>query len=289
MIFGLPGVRSDEAGFWALASLWKSGATLKYEKLELDLARCNWFDANMCAALGAVLARIADGLNAVEIVNIRPAVESILCRNGFLTHYGYPPVDDRQGTTLPYRRLRLTDSGRFEDYLRDHLAGKGIPEMAAGFGRVFKQSLFEVFENAAHHSQSKLGVFVCGQFYPTRHQLDISIADAGIGIPANVSHFLGQDLLPEQALSWALQKGHTTKRGGLPGGVGLKFLKDFVAKNGGRLSIASGGGYYVCSGPDDNVQALEHPLPGTVVNLEIDTTDTKTYALDGEVSPENIF
>jgi len=289
VIVYLPDVRSDDSGFRALASLWEVARTLKHEKLELSFTRCNWFDANMCAALGAVLANVAGRLNAIEIVNLQPAIENILCRNGFLMRFGYPAVEDRHGTTLPYRRLRISDAGRFEDYLRDHLIGKGIPEMATGFGRVFKQSLFEVFENAVHHSQSKFGVFVCGQFYPARHRIDISIADAGVGIPAKVTRFLGRQLLPEQALSWALQKGHTTKRGGLPGGVGLKFLKDFVAKNGGRLMIGSGGGYYLYTGRVDSVQHLEHPLPGTVVNLEIDTADTKTYALDGEVSPENIF
>lgn len=289
MIFYLPDVRSNDEGFLALASLWDAARKIEYEKLELDFTRCSWFDANMCAALGAVLARIADRLNTVEIVGMRPSVENILCRNGFLTHFGYPAAADHQGTTLPYRRFRLTDAGRFEDYLRDHLVRKGIPEMAAGFGRVFKQSLFEVFENAVHHSESKSGIFVCGQFYPTRHRLDISIGDAGVGIPKKVGDYLHREILPEQALSWALQKGHTTKRGGLPGGVGLKFLKDFVRKNGGGLMIASSGAYYSCSGLNDSVQPLEYPLPGTVVNLEIDTADTKSYALDTDVSPENIF
>jgi signal transduction histidine kinase len=289
VIYRLPDVRSDETGFWALAWLWNSAQTREYSKIELDMTRCTWFDANMCAALGAVLARIADRLNTVEIVDLRSDVENVLRRNGFLTHFGYPTADDRQRTTLPYRRLRLTDAGRFEDYLRDQLVGKGIPEMATGFGRVFKQSLFEVFENAVHHSQSSAGVFVCGQFYPIRHCLDISIADAGVGIPANVERFLGQSIAPEQALAWALEKGNTTKRGELPGGVGLKFLKDFVAKNGGELAIASGRAFYRFAEAADSVQPLEFPFPGTVVNLEIDTTDTKTYSLDGEVSPENIF
>lgn len=289
MIFGLPNVGSDEAGFWALASLWQAAEPVEYGKLELDLTRCNLFDANMCAALGAVLARIADRFNVIEIVSVRPDVESVLCRNGFLTQFGYPSKDDQQGTALPYRRLRLTDVGRFEDYLAGNLVGKGIPEMAAGFGRVFRQSLFEIFQNAVQHSESRFGAFVCGQFYPTRHQLDISIADAGVGIPANVERFLGQHLLPEQALGWALQEGHTTKRGRLPGGVGLKFLKDFVKKNGGRLTIGSGGGYYIHSEQYDSVQPLGLPLPGTVINLTIDTADTQRYALDGDVSPESIF
>lgn len=289
MIFSLPDIRSDQTGFWALASLWNAAQTLKISKLELDMTRCTWFDANMCAALGAVLARVVDELNVIELVDARPEVENVLCRNGFLTHFGYPPVEDRHRTTLPYRRLRLAEAGRFEDYLRDQLVGKGIPEMATGFGRVFKQSLFEVFENAVHHSSSAAGVFVCGQFYPTRHRLDFSIADAGVGIPTKVGEFLGRPIPPEEALAWALQEGHTTKRGGLPGGVGLKFLKDFVAKNGGQLVIGSGGAFYRFQQDRDSVAPLGFPFPGTVVNLEIDTTDTKTYALDGEVSPENIL
>jgi signal transduction histidine kinase len=289
VIFGLPDIRSDQTGFWALSSLWNAAQTLEYSKLELDMTRCSWFDANMCAALGAVLARVADRLNAIEIVDVRREIENVLCRNGFLTHFGYRAVEDRHQTTLPYRRLRLSDAGRFEDYLRDQLVGKGIPEMATGFGRVFKQSLFEVFENAVHHSSSAGGVFVCGQFYPTRHRLDFSIADGGVGIPAKVGEYLGRPIAAEQALAWALQEGHTTKRGGLPGGVGLKFLKDFVAKNGGELAIASGGAFYSFAESRDSVGPLGFAFPGTVVNLEIDTTDTNTYALDGEVSPESIF
>lgn len=289
MIFGLPDIRSDQTGFWALASLWNAAQALEFSKLELDMKRCTWFDANMCAALGAVLARVADRLNTIEIVDVRREIEDVLCRNGFLTHFGYRAVEDRHQTTLPYRRLRLADAGRFEDYLRDHLVGKGIPEMATGFGRVFKQSLFEIFENAVHHSSSAAGVFVCGQFYPTRHRLDFSIADAGVSIPAKVGEFLARPIVAEEALAWALQEGHTTKRGALPGGVGLKFLKDFVARNGGELAIASGGAFYGFAESRDSVGPLGFAFPGTVINLEIDTTDTSTYALDGEVSAESIF
>jgi signal transduction histidine kinase len=289
VIFGLPDIRSDQTGFWALASLWNAAQALEFSKLELDMKRCTWFDANMCAALGAVLARVADRLNTIEIVDVRREIEDVLCRNGFLTHFGYRAVEDRHQTTLPYRRLRLADAGRFEDYLRDHLVGKGIPEMATGFGRVFKQSLFEIFENAVHHSSSAAGVFVCGQFYPTRHRLDFSIADAGVSIPAKVGEFLARPIVAEEALAWALQEGHTTKRGALPGGVGLKFLKDFVARNGGELAIASGGAFYGFAESRDSVGPLGFAFPGTVINLEIDTTDTSTYALDGEVSAESIF
>lgn len=43
-----------------------------------------WFGSE---ALGAVLARIADRFNAIEVVNVPELVERVLRKNGFLTHY----------------------------------------------------------------------------------------------------------------------------------------------------------------------------------------------------------
>jgi len=123
-----------------------------------------FFDANMASPLAAVLARIADKFNAIEIVNVPAAIERILRKNGFLTFYSYEKLADSNLTTIPFRRIQLTDAGRFEDYLGRHLKGKGIPKMTEGLGKVFKQSVFEVFQNSVMHSRSKLGVFACGQF-----------------------------------------------------------------------------------------------------------------------------
>lgn len=290
MIHYLTDLKSNFSGFAALATLWNAAAPIEQSKLELDFSRCQWFDANMSAALAAVLARVADRFNGIEIVKVRPATESILRRNGFLTQFGYLPDNGTTHTAIPFRRLRHNDAGRFEDHLSEHLAGsKGIPEMTAGFGRQFKMSLFEIFENARHHSRSRLGTFVCGQFFPTGQRLDILIADAGVGIPQNVQDFLETEISDEDALAWALRSGNTTKRGALPGGVGLKFLKDFVVRNGGALDIASGRAHYRYAAGRETFRALPGIFPGTAVNVEIDTRDTQSYALDGEVSPESIF
>ena len=74
-----------------------------------------------------------------------------------------------------------------------------------------------------------------------------------------------------------------------PDNQSVALLKDFVKKNGGKFAIGSGGGYYIFSGSYDSVQPLGHPLPGTIVNLEIDTADTQRYGLDGDISPDSIF
>ena len=289
MIYYLPTIRSQREGFEALGVLALETTDLTADKLEVDCSRCGFFDANMAAPLAAVLTRISDNLNTIEIVNVPPAIERILCKNRFLVYYGYPALEDTNRTTIPFRRIQLTDKGRFEDYLQKHLKGKGIPTMSAGLGRVFKQSIFEVFQNAVTHSNSQLGVFVCGQFYPNLQRLDLTIADAGVGIRTSVRNYLKRKVSSVDAIRWALQEGNTTKRGAQPGGVGLKTLKEFVLRNEGKIQIASRQGFYEFHDGKDNFIKINSDIPGTVVNLEINTGDTKSYLLMEELSSTDIF
>jgi hypothetical protein len=289
MIYYLPTIRSQREGFESLGVLAVETTDLMADKLEVDCSRCGFFDANMAAPLAAVLTRIADSLNTIEIVNVPPAIERILCKNRFLVYYGYPALEDTNRTTIPFRRVQLADKGRFEDYLKRHLKGKGIPTMSAGLGRVFKQSIFEVFQNAVIHSNSRLGVFVCGQFYPYLQRVDLTIADAGVGIRTNVRKYLKQRVSSVAAIRWALVEGNTTKTGTEPGGVGLKFLKDFISLNRGKIQIGSRQGFYEFHDGKENFIKIDSDFPGTVVNLEINTSDTNSYLLMEELSPKDIF
>jgi len=289
MIYHLPNISSDAAGFGELGALAARALAEEGRQLEVKLSRLVLFEANMAAPLGVVLNKLTDALKIVTVVDVPEMVEQILLRNGFLATFGYPPATTKSRTALPYQRFKLQDSSLFAQYLREHLPGKGIPTMSTGLGKLFQQSLFEVFENAIFHSGSPIGVFVCGQFFPIKQRVDITIADAGITIPRKVNETFGWNLSATGALAWALTDGNTTKREGKPGGVGLKFLRDFVTKNGGRLQIASGGAYWELNAGADSIQSLSNPFPGTVVNLEINTADNNAYQLANEVSPESVF
>ena len=169
---------------------------------------------------------------------------------------------------------------RFYDYLDEHLPGKGMPEMASPFSLKFQQSMGEIFINAQSHSDSDLGVFGCGQFYPAKQRLDISIADAGITIPGRVNRRFKVNLNPVKALQWALIEGNTTKEDA-PGGVGLKLLRAFIHSNGGCLQIASGRAFWEFQRGIENFHMLDEPgFPGTVVNIEVYTADNKTYGTE---------
>lgn len=289
MIHYLSTIRSQQEGFEHLAQLAADTEKLSASRLEVDLSQCGFFDANMAAPLASVLARVADRFNAVEIVNVPFGIEQILRKNRFLASYGYEIVDDVNSTTLPYRHIQLSDEGRFEDYLNGHLKAKGIPRMSEGLGKRFKQSIFEVFQNAVIHSHSRLGVFVCGQFYPYLQRLDLTIADAGVGIRTNVRRYLGEKISSVDAIRWALQEGNTTKTGSQPGGVGLKFLKEFIELNEGKIQIVSRLGFYQFREGKETFQKIAADFPGTTVNIEVNTGDTRAYRLRSEISPANIF
>nr|VFJ71994.1 MAG: hypothetical protein BECKFW1821C_GA0114237_10306 [Candidatus Kentron sp. FW] len=103
MRFALPAIRHGRPGFRALADLWAGAEHLLFDDIEIDMGQVNWFDADMCAAFGAILYRLGSNTNAIRLVNIQPGVGNILSRNGFLGHYGRENIPDHRGTTLPYQ------------------------------------------------------------------------------------------------------------------------------------------------------------------------------------------
>ena len=290
MKVALPLIQHDQGGFEALVSLYAQMKDCFFENIEIDMTATVWFDADMCAALGAILYRLGDNVNTVRLTNIHSDVERILSKNGFLSNYGRKRVPDTWGSTIPYQRFDVKDDRYFGGYIEAELVHRTeMPRMSSGLLKRFRESVFEIFSNAVIHSQTRLGIFSCGQYFPKRHWLDFSVADLGIGIRQNVKDNMGLDLGPEQAIVWAAQGRNTTKRGAIPGGLGLKLLREFIDLNGGCIQIASDAGYWRQEEDRTFVAQLSHPFPGTVVSIEIDTSDTQSYVLSSELSESDIF
>ncbi|MDD9983612.1 MAG: ATP-binding protein [Gammaproteobacteria bacterium] len=290
MIYRLPTVRSTFNGFECLGRLASETKDLFFDELILDMSEVNFFDANMAAPLGAVLARVADAFNSVDIDAVPSEVARILRKNRFLTRYGYKPLRDGYRTAMPFRRLRLSGQSAFEDYVDQWLERKGMPEMSKKARKAFKRKVFEIYQNAVIHSESDIGVFVCGQFFPKKKRLDFTIADAGIGIRETVRRYFENDRIGSvRSLRWALAPHHTTKRGRLPGGLGLQLLKDFTRLNGGKIQIASRFGFYEYSHGDENFRKMSADFPGTAVTIEVNTADESTYVLSDETAWDEIF
>ena len=197
---------------------------------------------------------------------------------------------DTNQTIIPFKIFKLQAGEQFFDYLNAYMNGRGIPTMTEALTKRFRQSLFEIFQNAAIHSQSESGIFTCGQFFPQKHRLDFTIADAGVGIRENVRRYTGKAKMSScTAIEWALTEGNTTKTGNQPGGLGLKLIKDFIRKNKGKLQIVSRFGYLEFSANGESVTKMGHDFPGTCVNIEINTQDTRSYCLKSELNSNDIF
>lgn len=249
-----------------------------------------WFDADMCAAFGAILYHLGNELNSIHLININPDVERILSKNGFLSHYGRKKIPDNWATTVVYQHFDAGDNRYFREYVGNEFIHRSeIPKMSPGLLKKFRKNINEIFDNAKIHSETQLGVFSCGQFFPKKNRLDFTVADLGVGMHRKVCDHIRSDISPEQAISWATKERNTTKVDKIPGGLGLKLLREFIDLNGGRIQIASDAGYWQRKNRKTNISALPQRFPGTVVSVEINTADDSSYKLSSEVASNEIF
>ena len=86
----------------------------------------------------------------------------------------------------------------------------------------------------------------------------------------------------DKAIEWALQEGNTTRKGNVPGGLGLKLIREFITMNKGRIQIVSDRGYWEFSPQGETLTRIDTSFPGTVINIEINTADTSSYRLRSE-------
>lgn len=286
----LTDIRHDYGGFGKLVELNAKVEDCVFEKIEIDMRHVRWFDADMAAPFGAILYRLSSLLNNVRLTNFRTGVEEILSKNAFLSNYGRKRIPDRWGTTIPYERFEAKDGRYFGSYIEGEFIHRTeMPKMSKGLTKKFRESVFEIFSNAVIHSQTELGIFSCGQYFPKRNRLDFSVADLGIGIRRNVKKYAGLDLKADAAVQWATEGNNTTKRGPIPGGLGLKLLREFIELNQGRLQIVSDAGFWCCEEGRVYAKPLQAAFPGTCVVLEINTADTSSYLLKSELSESDIF
>lgn len=302
MKFSLPQIYHNLDSFEVLARLHAQTKDCIFDDIEIDMQATKWFDADMCAAFGAILHSIRKRLNEVNLINIRSPVEAILSKNGFLSHYGRVTIPDRWGTTIPYQRFDGTLSyQRFDDrdddyfirYIENEFIHRPeIPKMSSQLFKKFRRSIAEIFGNAVLHSRTQLGIFSCGQFFPTKNLLYFTVADLGVGIRENIKEHLKLELSPEDAIIWAAQEYNTTKLPSspdMPGGLGLTLLCDFIDLNGGCIQIVSDAGYWQRKNSKIKTERLNYVFPGTVVSVEINTADNHFYGLSSELNSKDIF
>lgn len=296
MIVKVPNkVSSDFDGFNSLIKMYHQTKSLSFDTVTFDFSNCSWFEANLCAVLGAICDKISSEINSVNVDNMSRPIETILSKNEFLKHFGGSSKFDSNNTTIKYRRYKASEQTLFKEYLNTELLSKEeMPSMSELLQKKVNESIFEIFENAITHGESHY-VFSCGQYYPQKvpPRIDFTIVDYGNTIKSKVNSFLNANMSASETIAWAVDKANTTKEGDTPGGLGLKVIRKFLQLNRGEIQIVSANGYW-CQDKNNNtfVDTLDYQFDGTIVNLEFNIDDHSSYILAEELKSKvvnNIF
>lgn len=247
-----------------------------------------WFSANMCATLGGILDIFSNNINTIKFDYINPDIERILLKNDFLSYFGYSRIIDNHHTTIRFLKLKITDGKYFNNYVVDELIGRAeLPQMSSLVKEKMTEAIYEMFVNAQIHSDSE-HIYTCGQFFPRDNKIEFTIVDTGIGFKRKINERFDSNLSSIQAIEWATKDRNTTKIN-VSGGIGLALLKEFIAKNGGKMQIISGDGFYQFDSYGEQKQLFRGAFPGTIVNLQFRTNDNSSYMLKDEFDNNDIF
>ncbi len=284
---------SNYEGYKFFTELYKNNKELAFINILYDFSGNKWFEANLCAVFGAILNENQSRYINPEFVNISPKVEDVLYRNHFFASFQGSVLSDDKGTTIRYRKNKLTEEKLIKEFLFSELIQKNsFPKLSQAAQKEIIRSIFEIYSNAIIHGKSEF-VYSCGQFYPTKvpPRIDFTIVDLGRTIKNNVNDFLGRKYNGIEAIEWAVQEQNSTKPkvDNIPGGLGFKLICDFVRMNKGKVQIVSSDGYWEQKKEIVTKYSLPDEFPGTIVNLEFNMADSSFYYLSTEKAEDIIF
>jgi len=282
-------LRTDFNGYNFFIDFIHATQNMTFDRVDLDFRDVNWIDANLVAVLGASIREVERELNGVMFHNLSNALADLLKRNHFLGYFGQESHRDYRDTTIKYSEFKPQAQKEFKSYLDRELLGRpNLPVMSLRLKKKINTSIFEAFDNAVIHANSRR-IYSCGQYYPAHKRMDFTLVNLGRTIKQNVSDFFSTQLTGVNAIAWAVKQGNTTKKGDIPGGLGLSLIRDFLKLNGGKIQIISGDGFW--EEKQDNVTVMQYKkeFPGTIVNLELNIADNSRYNLSTILNEQDIF
>lgn len=249
----------------------------------LDFSQIKWIDANLLAIIGASIEHRKANCRISYLKNsINKQQADLWGRNGFGAYFDLK-TPKRHDTTVDYRVFRSDEAKNFGSYI-DHqlLTKKDFPNLSPALNRKISNNIQEIFGNAPLHGNCSK-VISCGQYFPKLKKLTFTIVDCGNTISENVVEYflyLSQPA-PKHNIKWATIENNSTKQivNGKSGGMGLALLKEFIALNEGHIQICSGNEFWEYTTYNENYTHINSNFPGTIVSININMNDQKSYLL----------
>lgn len=269
------------------------------EDIYLNFEKTAFFEGNLCSILGSVIDGMIQRRNRVHFVKMQGRIQSSMKKNKFYSAItGEKSSLDQHGTTISYSKFDVNDEVGIKNYVETELLNRQeMPQISDALKREIVIKIFEIYANALTHGQSKY-VYSCGQLFPRRSipVINFTFVDLGKTIKNNVIEYLNRNAVVPLSMSgsesiiWATSDNNSTKTENHSGGIGLKLIKELILKNGGKVQIVSGDGFWEFSQSGHVTEELNYSFPGTIVNLTFNVNDDKKYYLASEIKPaSNIF
>lgn len=208
--------------------------------------------------------------------------------------------DDTYKTMVRYTNIPLENNSlilqEFYTYFIMQFIGK-VENLSPKLQKKILQKIFELFSNVFRHSNSALGLFCSGQFYPKQDKFNFTIVDNGVTIRKNVNKYLLKEFMKNRSsidkilgkkfepldaidsIKWALVDTNSSTGAG---GLGLSLLMDLIKASKGSIEIVSGNGYYGIKDAEEISKVLEKSFEGTIISIELNTHSGTYYFLKEE-------
>ncbi|MGV4856402.1 hypothetical protein [Acetobacter senegalensis] len=246
----------------------------------IDFSECRFIRQNALSFLAAFIAIKKRQLHSKIAIsrNCDSNLYSYLESSGFFFLFNRKPY--RKSTnSIPVKFFtKIEEEEEVVSYLMTQWLKPQWVDCSDDLAGAIIGNIWEMFANSLEHSNSSVGLSVCGQHYPYKNELTLALTDLGVSIPGNVRRHLDRsDMLTEDAFRWAMTRGNSTRLHG-PGGLGLDMLKEFITVNNAEMSIYSSDGYFRWHGRGEEFGIMPTIFRGTIINLTL-KCDGRHYKL----------
>ncbi|MCU0827066.1 MAG: hypothetical protein MUE52_06595 [Tabrizicola sp.] len=261
------------------------------DEYEFDFGRARWFPPFSMLLLSIILKRFRDSRSHCRCRARNHEHHSYAAHLGFfysfgLQHGNLPGEAPGSDNYVPITKLAVADIRReaLERWVEvGDVVETRARELSAVLTRADRGPLYdtlaysirEIIRNAVEHSEAA-ELFLCAQHWPSRNQVEVGIADAGLGIRQSLSRntsFAGLD--DREAIQMALMPGVSGNPLAGKGtdvwqnsGYGL-YMTNRICRNGGSFMLCSGSAALHLTATDK--VDLVGNMPGTAVRLLINT------------------
>jgi anti-anti-sigma regulatory factor/anti-sigma regulatory factor (Ser/Thr protein kinase) len=256
--------------------------------LAIDFQQCKFLSHLGVAFLGGLAHHVQKqgGQLTFEWDTLKPEIRMNLSQNGFLSSFE-AGSESWKGNSIPYRQDKDQNKCAIMDYLLNSWLRRGWVNISSDLQEAIAGNVWEMYANAFEHSHSSIGLFSCGQYYPKRKELHLTIIDFGQGIPNNVRSLHQNALLDSaQALEWAFKPGTSTLTKKHNRGMGLSLLRNFVSTTQGSLKIFSNDSYVNMKDNKIIYEKKDIDFQGTLINIAF-KCDESCYDLGADRQSTN--